>query len=85
MRHRQPSKLGPYVPLFTGIVTMLCAYVALYLIRNAMCDMTAIAIKTATECTYEFPAFVMNLPLVFFIAGGISTMVLLLWRRDHLD
>lgn len=80
MKRQQPSKFRPYVPLMTGIVAMLCAYFMLFIVRNAMCDMTAIAIKTATECTYEFPAFVMNLPLVFFIAGGISTIVLLVWK-----
>ncbi|OGB23318.1 MAG: hypothetical protein A3I66_01245 [Burkholderiales bacterium RIFCSPLOWO2_02_FULL_57_36] len=43
----------------------------------------------ATLCAYlvlyfiggfEYPLFVLNLPLAFFIAGGISTIVLLVWR-----
>lgn len=43
----------------------------------------------ATLCAYlvlyvignaEFAPFIWNLPLVFFIVGGISTIVLLVWK-----
>ena len=75
MRPPRKSKLLPYLSLIIGVLATLCAYLALYLVRNA------IAIKSITEYAFEFPAFVLNLPLVFFIAGGISTIVLLVWPR----
>ena len=53
-----------------------------------------IAGAVATLCSYlalylingfDFPMFVLTLPLAFFIAGGVSTIVLLVWRRDSLE
>jgi hypothetical protein len=80
MNRRRRSQISPYIPLLSGILATLCAYFVLFVIRKAMCSTTAMAIKATGECAFSFPPFVMNLPLAFFIAGGISTIVLLVWR-----